>query len=476
MRELLLQLRWLFFFRLVTLAAAAFVLPRLITPSAAQWPWLAGMLLGLIGLWTMPFWGAGARQPRVLGLLAVSEAVAIAALVDQFGRLESPFSLLFLPMLAQAAALLPPVGYTLVASIAVTAFVLAIIPEIDPAALPFWTPLLAAAVLLLVAWLGVLGEGYRAERLRHVATERRFRRFRQLVARLPLIGRDESGWRGLLGQIETSAGFVDGALVIWEGPRARVVATDRQPSWEALVRRHAARLRQRLQRDRQPEIFVEAHAAGPSRSIVCWPLDAPPGEPSPGALCLLADAVLTSEEAGRRLRPWLPLATLALAANRPDLTVHPAPIDWRVLMNVTLHRLHKRLAQHLVLVHVEPGLVEADGVLLADAIAQVIEDALDRVPPHTQVRLDVRRTAEGWAFRVHTDAPAGPASGAASRKLLLAQQVVAAHGGEWRAMAGENGYQVGFLLPVAALAPSADVSPSEGDEVAGDPQTDDLAG
>jgi hypothetical protein len=145
-------------------------------------------------------------------------------------------------------------------------------------------------------------------------------------------------------------------------------------------------------------------------------------------------------------------------------------------MNVTLHRLHKRLAQHLVLVHVEPGMVEADGVLLADAIAQVIEDALDRVPPHTQVRLDVRRSAQGWAFRVRTDAPAEPATGAASRKLLLAQQVVAAHGGEWRAMAGENGYQVGFLLPDAAPATSADDSPSDEAGLVGEPQPDDRAG
>lgn len=470
------QLRWLFFFRLVTLSVAVFVLPRLITPRPDELPWLGATLLGLIAIWTMPFWGDGARQGRVLGLLAMTEAVAVAMLVDQFGRLESPFSLLFLPLLAQAACLLPPVGYTLVASTAVTGFVLALAPDLDPSAFPLWTPLLAVAVLLLVAWLGVLGEGYRAERLRHAATARRFKRFRALVARLPVIGKDERGWRGLLGQVEASAGFVDGALVIWEGPRARVIATDRQGSWEALLRRHAGRLRQRLQRDRQSEVFVEAHSGRAARSIVCWPLDAPPGEPSPGALCMLSDAVMSLDEAERRLRPWLPLVTLGLAANRPDLTVHPAPIDWRVLMNVTLHRLHKRLAQHLVMVHVEPGLVEADGVLLADAIAQVIEDALERVPPHSQLRLDVRRKPEGWVFRVRTDAPVRAAGEAASRRLLLAQQVVAAHGGEWRATSGENGYQVGFLLPAAAPVQHADASPSGVPGTAADPPHDAQAG
>ena len=146
--------------------------------------------------------------------------------------------------------------------------------------------------------------------------------------------------------------------------------------------------------------------------------------------------------------------TLGLAASRPGLSVRSAPIDWRVLMNVTLHRLHRRLAEYLVMVHVEPGVIEADGVLLAEAIAQVIEDALDRVPPHSQVRLDVRRSPEGWAFHVRTAAPSQPLA-AAPHKLLLAQQVVAAHGGEWRAMATRDAYQVGFLLPAPGEAVEA---------------------
>lgn len=467
MRELMRQVRWLFVFRLITLVAAVFVAPSLIPLERADAPVLGLWLVGLIVAWTLPFWGRWARQERVLGLVTMLEAIAIAYLVNAYGGIESPFALLFLPVLAQAAALLPMIGYTLVASTAVTGYLLALLPDLDMRLLPLWWPVAAAGLLLLVAWLGVLGEGYRDERVRVEQAERRFHRLRRLVERLPSLGRDEAGWREFLRQVERGGGFRDGAIVVWEGPRASVIATDRQESWEGLIKRHGPLLRRQVLGEHRPEIFIEQRHGHPSRSIVCWPIGGVEGEAAAGALCLLADEVVTVPEAARRLRQWLPLAALGLAANRPRVAMHRAPVDWRVLMNVTLHKLHARLSKYLVLVHVAPGAIEADAVLLADAIAQVVEDALDRVPPHSQVRLDVRRVERGWSFQVRTATPARPAGEQSRTRLLAAQHVVAAHGGEWRAMAGKEGYQVGFVLPDPA-------SPSPG--APGTPPPDDATG
>lgn len=455
MPELIRQLRWLFVFRLLTLSVAVFVLPRMVAFARQDLPVVAGLVLGLIVLWTVPFWGAWARQERVLGLLGLVEALMVGYLVDAYGRLESPFALLFLPVFAQAAAMLPPVGYALVAATGVTAYVLAILPDLEPRFFPAWTPLLAAGMLLLVAWLGVLGEAFRRERLRLERTERRFHRFRALVERLPSVGKDAQGWRNFLRQVERGGGFLDGALVYWEGPRARVIATDRQASWEGLVRRHHAIFRHRLLEARQPEIFVETRPGYPARSIVCWPItteppspaEHPQGEPAVGALCMLAEGTISVGEAERRLRHWVPLAALGLAAARPGLIPEPAPVDWQVLINVTLHRLHERLKPYLVMVHVDPGRVTADAVMLADAIARAIEDALSRVPPQSQVHVEIRRVEGGWRFRVRAEGPIHPPATSHAGELLKAQQVVAAHGGEWRASASRIGYEVGFLLP-----------------------------
>jgi hypothetical protein len=442
------QTRWLFAFRLMTLLAVVFVLPRVAPVAVADRPALLASLAGLLVLWALPLWGPWAREDRVLGMFALVEAIGIAVLVDGHGRLESPFALLFLPMLAQAAILLSPVGYALVATVAVVAYGVAVRPDLDPTYLPAWTPLFAAGLLLVVGWLGLLGAGLRRERLHGELAERRFRRFRSLVERLPSLGRHEDGWRRFLRQVEHAGGFTDGAIVYWEGPRARVIATERQASWETFVRRNGSVFRHRLIEAHEPEIFVEAREDGRSRSIVCWPLVADrDGEGASGALCMLADTVLSVREAERRLRHWAPLAALGLAAQPVTLSPQRAPIDWRVIMNATLHKLHDRLKRHLVLVNVEPGLVDADAALVADAIARILEDTLARVPDQSQIRLDVARVAEGWRFRVRTNAPAQTPDAGARRRLLEAQRAVAAHGGEWLASKDADGYEVGFVLP-----------------------------
>jgi hypothetical protein len=163
----------------------------------------------------------------------------------------------------------------------------------------------------------------------------------------------------------------------------------------------------------------------------------------------MGPAPLPAERVGARLERFLPVAAAALALATPRVELHRQPVDWSVIMNATLHRLHGRLARYLVLVHVDPGRIEADALLLADAIAHVIEEVLDRTPPRTPVRLVVRRRPEGWHFQVETEHPPSVREALPRPGILLARQVVCAHGGAWEQVEeGSSAYRVGFTIPV----------------------------
>ncbi|MDB5096826.1 MAG: Two-component system sensor histidine kinase KdbD, partial [Cyanobacteria bacterium RYN_339] len=164
--------------------------------------------------------------------------------------------------------------------------------------------------------------------------------------------------------------------------------------------------------------------------------------------CVMGPGPLPLAQVGAKLERFLPMAAAALAVDAPRVELHRQPVDWGVIINATLHRLHGRLARYLVLVHVDPGRIEADALLLADAIAHVIEEVLDRTPPQTPVRLVVRRRPEGWHFQVETEHPPSSQDALPRPGLLLARQVVSAHGGAWEQVEGRAAaYRVGFTLP-----------------------------
>ncbi|HEY9720715.1 MAG TPA: hypothetical protein V6D47_01800 [Oscillatoriaceae cyanobacterium] len=446
MDERLRQLRWLLLFRLLTLGTAVMLLPAKVTLPVQLVPWLWMWGIGAVLLWSTPLWGPAWREERMLGLGALIDAIATSALVYRFGQANSPFALLYLPLLIQAAVLLRKPGYALAALYAAAGYAMAVMPSVSAGYYPAWTPLLVAGVGLLIGWVGLMGATLRRERAQRVRSRRRYRDYRELVEWLPHAREDAAFWRAFLARVEHAGGFTDGALLRWEGAQLRVVASDRTEAWERFAKRHSKRLLNGVARGGTSEFFVEEREH--PRAIACWPVPALDREAA--VLCLLAPEVLETREVGRRLKPWLPLAAIALALGPAHLSLHRAPVDWRVLMNATLHRLHERLKDYLVLVHVDQGVIEADALLLADAIAHVIEDALDRVPRGSHVRLSVRRAPDGWHFEVTSSATPAPAAPESRPGLLLAQQVVAAHGGEWRAMASPKGLLLGFTLPPKA--------------------------
>ncbi|MFP5502381.1 MAG: hypothetical protein ACLGIN_07810, partial [Candidatus Sericytochromatia bacterium] len=409
------QNRWLLILRLATLAVALYLLPSLAPIPEREAFWLSGWVLALLLLWSVPLWKAVAGRDRLVGGLDLVEAVLIAGLVASYGQLASPFALLYLPMLSQAAAFLSPAGYALVAGYVVAGYGLAIFNDlglltvggIAPLYFPVWAPLWAAGGLLMLTGLGLLGHWVREEHERARGTIRRLKRYRTLVERMPRAGEEEAFWRRFLHDIARSGGFTDGAVVRFVGARPEIIATDRHAAWEGLVKRQHALFEHAILKAGRPEVLVEEQERGKPRAIVCWPVPHRHGGPeAAGALCFLVPRAIDLKTAERRLKPWLPLAAMLLAVSEPRLTLQRAKVDWRVLTNVTLHRLHQRLKPYLVLVHVDPGAVEADALLLADAIAHAIEDAIDRAPPGTQVRVSVRRAAGGWAFQVEATAPA----------------------------------------------------------------------
>lgn len=449
MDDLARQTGWLLFLRLLSWAAALALLP--VTAGVEPWrsPALGLVGLGVIALASVPLWGRWGRREPVIGLMALIEAVIATWLVTSTGGLVSPFVLLYLPLLAHAAVLLSSTGYALVAGYLGASHAVAVLAEFEEA---FWTPygpLWAALAALVVATIGLIGAEIRQGQARLEARARRFNRFQHLIDRLHQFGKEDEFWRLFLRQAVRSGGFTDGALIVWTGPRAHVLATARQEAWEGLARRHHAVFKQVVMKEGRPELFVEQAAGRPARSIICWPIARRGGGEALGALCMLSPGALTLAGAGRKLERWLALASLALSVGMPHMTLKRERVDWRVLMNVTLHRLHKRLSPYLVLVHVDPGAIEADAVLLADAIAHVIESALDRTPPKSRIQVSVRRGGEGWAFDVETTS-SGPLVPPSERPgLAMARQVVAAHGGRWRSFPQSDHVHLGFVLPAA---------------------------
>lgn len=447
------QTGWLLILRLLSWAVAIALLPTISGMEAWRSPAFALVAFGMLGLASVSLWGRWGRQEPVIGLMALIEAVIITWLVTSTGGLTSPFVLLYLPLLAHAALALSSAGYALVAGYIGASHAVSVLANFDES---FWTPfgpLWAALAALVVATLGLLGANVRDGQDRLQARTRRFRRFQGLLERLHQSGREEEFWRLFLNQTVRAGGFTDGALVIWPGLRPHVIATDRQTAWEGLATRHHAVFRQVVLKEGRPEVFVEEAKGRPARSIICWPIARRGGGEALGALCMLAPRVMSLAEAGRKLERWLALASLALSVGMPPVPLRRARVDWRVLMNVTLHRLHKRLAPYLVLVHVDPGAVEADAVLLADAIAHLIEAALDRTPPKSRIQVSVRRVGDTWRFEVETSSPVSPLTPSVERPgLALARQVVAAHGGQWEPFAGSDHFHLGFAIPAATEA------------------------
>lgn len=443
--------RTLLLFRLVVLAAAIFLLPSTAPVRSELVPWLGASLFGLVVLWSMPLWGDFWRRPGARGTLLWIEALAVAFLIFLYGGLQSPFALLMLPLLGEAAIALAGPSYSLVAAVVLVTYALAVLPDMAGPSYPAWAPLLAIALVLLVPLLGLLGSFHRRERARGRRLSGKLRQLRLFLSRLPGFGPEPAFWRLYLDQL-TKGQFASGALVRFEGGRPRVFATGREAAWDAFATRHAMLLKRQVIAEGRPELFVEELGGQRVRSIVCWPVPGRGKHDRPaGVVCLLADRVVTLAEVRRKLEGWLPIAALALATGEAHLSLARGKVDWQTLMNATLHRLQGRLSRYLVLVHVDPGVIEADAVLLGDAIAHVVEEALDRIPPRSQVRLSVRQEGQGWSFEVVTNAEVAPVTeGRAGPGVLLARQVVAAHGGEWRPTAAKQGYVLGFRLPADA--------------------------
>lgn len=454
------QLRWIFAYRVATLAAVAFLLPPMVP---ASWPCLPVLALGALALlaaWQAPWLRPGGAHAVAQAIALATEGVLIFAAAFAFGGPSSPITLLALPTLAHGAVLLPSHRYIPTAGAVLVAFAVLVAATHGAAATPFWLPLWVAAIALTAVWLGVAAAVLRRDRALALAGLRRDQAYRQLVEALPPIATgaqpeaaDGAFWQRFLAQVQRGGGFHSVALVRWDGPRPAVLATDRDTSWERLARRHLAVFRT-ASHGGVPQVFTESGAG--ARAIVCWPVPRR-REGVAGALCVMVDAAAKRGAVGRRLRRYLPLAALALALGTPRLALHRQSVDWRTVVNATLHRLHGKLAQYLVLVHVEPGQIEADALLLADAIAHVIEEVLAHTPRQTPVRVTVRRDGGGWHFQVQTphapaahEQPGGPG-------LQLARQVVSAHGGAWEeAQAASSGYRIGFVLPAAPSGQGTD--------------------
>lgn len=444
--------RTLLVFRLLVLAAGLALLPTLVPLESSVLPWLALAVAGLVLLWVPPLWSPFWRREASRTTLLWIEAAALAFFVLLFGGLQSPFALLFLPLLGEAAIMLRPVRYAFVASVALIGYGLALLPDLAEPSYPAWAPLAATALFLLVPLLGLVGGVLQRERAHGRRLAARLRQLRLLFARLPGVGREGAFWPLLLGRL-ARGGFVDAALIRYEGPRPRVIALGRDEAWNGLASRQARLLRQNVLGAGRPELLIEDAAGPAARSIVCWPVPGrAPHERPAGIICLLAERVATLEEARRHLERWLPWASLALATSSAHLNLMRAEVDWKGLVAATLRRLEGKLAHYLVLVHVDAGAIEADALLLGDAIAHVLEEALERIPPGSQVRVMVRRELTGWSFEVVTNAQISRAEAhRAGPGARLARQVIEAHGGEWRDASAKQGFVLGFRLPARGL-------------------------
>ncbi|MDB5098151.1 MAG: hypothetical protein JWM80_2572, partial [Cyanobacteria bacterium RYN_339] len=236
------ELKWLFYYRVLTLGAVAFLLPMLVPVAPAQVPYLGLAAVGFLVLWNAPIWRGAHAHPVVPGIALALDGLAVCGLAYAFGGATSPIMLLALPVLAQGAVALPSGVYAVVAALVLGGYATVLGMEVDPGRLPFWVPLWAAALLLTALWLGIAGALMRRGSLRAATVLRHHQRYRALVEQLPDAA---SGgfWEALLDQVSHQGGFTSAALIRWDGPRAHVLATDRQGAWEGLARRHEAHLR-----------------------------------------------------------------------------------------------------------------------------------------------------------------------------------------------------------------------------------------
>ena len=443
----------LYRFRIAALGAAAFLLPLVVPLAWGEAIALAMMVPAALAWWSAAgeWMGPGAHVQRVLGLASVLEALAIAALVAAYGGAKSPFLLLLLPLGVQAAGALPPAGALLVALYAAAATWAAV--GWGPGPRPSWTLVPVAAALLGAVALGWWSATRRRADARDRARARRLATLRGLMAKALAPDDVERFWRRYLHEVVADGGYAGAAILRWTGGEARVTATDRPDAWRGLAARHADLLRRRLVSG-SPEVFAEEPPD--ARAIVCWPVPRRPGAiGAAGLLCVLVGPRARRLPGGgldlgavwRHLDRWLPLAGLALAASEPRPALRRAAVDWTALVDAVVRRLDRRLAGHLVMVDVEPGEVTADPALLADAVAHLVDEALDTVPPNSRVRLHARRVAHEWRFDVETTAPAGGDGAAARPGLQLARRVIAAHGGRWEDHTEDGVQRWGFALP-----------------------------
>ncbi len=442
----------LYRFRLAALGAAAFLLPLVVAIGFSEAIALAMMVPAALAWWSAAgeWMGPGDHEQRVLGLAGLLEALAIAALVAAYGGGQSPFLLLYLPLGIQAAFALSPAGAALTALYAAASAWAAVGWGGGPYAT--WTLIPVMAALLGAAALGWWASTRRRAAARDRARARRLATLRGLMARALNQEDVDRFWRALLREVATDGGYAGAAIVRWSGGEPRVTATDRAEAWHGLTRRHDDLLRRRLASG-SPEVFTEGEDG---RAIVCWPVPRRRGAlGAVGLLCVMVDPQARRLPSGgldlgavwRHLDRWLPLAGLALAAAEPRPPLRRSAVDWTALVDAVVRRLDRRLAGHLVMVEVEPGEVEADPGLLADAVAHLVDEALESLPPGSHVRLRAHRLNAEWHFEVETTAYAGAPPVAARPGLQLARRLVAAHGGRWESRT-ENGVRHwGFALP-----------------------------
>lgn len=451
--------RGLYRYRLATLGVVAFLLPLLVPLAPGEAIALAMIVPGALAWWGLAArwigaFPSGPDHRRMLAFGCFLEALAISMLVAAYGGGASPFMLLYLPLGVQAAGGLAPAGAALVAGFMAAGAVAALQATSFP--WPVWALLPAAAAVLWGAQLGWWVLARRRMLAAAGAAARGPAALRRLMARAIAASDQPSFWSALARAVARDGEFAAAAIVRWPAGEPEVQTAGCDPAWRGLVGRHDALLRLRAL-SRTPEVFAEDGATG--RAIVAWPIPGRGGKPGPGLLCVLlstthaARRVPTPAQPAtvalglvhRRLGRWLPLAGLALAASAPQVPLRRAPVDWPQLVDAVVTRLQGRLSGHLVMVDVVPGAIAADGALLVEAVAAVVEAALADAPRGSHVRLTVRPEAGAWRFEVETDAT-DDAHALPSPQLKLAKDVVAAHGGRWESAVSDGRQRRGFVL------------------------------